>query len=203
MDKHQSRIIILACLLISGAIVFFASHPRGEVQTVGPIRTNQPIAIAKADDPARVVASDGKMSLTMREEKGKETTTYTFVAKNESIGSENQIYSKTVPLGTVFSIPLNTFSPDDKYLFLKETSASGDTYLAMTSSGALIKDAQTLDISSLFTAKYDSYKITDVTGWGGMTLIVVNTDKTDGGVGPSFWFDVTSKGFIRLSNRFN
>ena len=58
-------------------------------------------------------------------------------------------------------------------------------------------------MEELFAQKYADYKITDVTGWAAPTLLVVNTDKLDGTVGPSFWFDVASLSFTRLSTRFN
>ena len=96
------------------------------------------------------------------------------------------------------------FSSDDKYLFLKETTGNQITYFVLTASGLPVtKDAQTVDFSSLFTAKYPDYVITDATGWAAPTLVVINTNKTDGKVGPSFWFDVQTKSFIQLSERFN
>jgi hypothetical protein len=87
---------------------------------------------------------------------------------------------------------------------LKETNSAQTSYFVLTTSGAPVtKDAQTLDILSLFTAKYPNYTITDATGWAGPTLVVINTNKSDGGIGPSFWFDAGSQSFIQLSTRFN
>jgi hypothetical protein len=59
------------------------------------------------------------------------------------------------------------------------------------------------EITELFIAKFPDYKITDVTGWGGVNLIIFNTEKASGGTGPSFWFEVPGGGFIRLSTKFN
>jgi hypothetical protein len=132
----------------------------------------------------------------MRQEKGSGAVTYKFVVKDEESGVQKEIFTKTEAAGVTLSIPDNTFSSDNKYVFLKETSASGVIYLVLA-------DTQTFDVSSLFTAKYPNYVITDATGWAGPTLLIINTDKASGGIGPSFWFDVASNSFIQLSSRFN
>ena len=66
----------------------------------------------------------------------------------------------------------------------------------------IIPETQTIEFTKLFESEYPEYIITEVTGWGGINLIVFNTDKVEGGIGPSFWYDVASRSFIRLSNRF-
>lgn len=181
MDNHRSKIIILVCFLISAVSVYFILSSRQESKiTYAP-----PIAIADSPKLTDIKSPDGKDTLNVKEEKNKENITYTFT-------TSKQIFTKTVPTGTVISVPFNTFSPDNKYIFLQE----GNTYFVP------LKD-EILDINALFLEKHPEYKITDVTGWGGMTLIVVNTDKVSGGQGPSFWFDVTNQSFIRLSTRFN
>ncbi len=207
MDKHQSKIIILACIFISivSLLYLFYSY-KNNPPSPAPQKQSTTPQVAFAIEPTTTVveSADGNWQLKMKEEKGKETTTYTFTLVNKLDSSLQQLYSQTVPMGTLMAIPLNTFSPDDKYVFLKEMASDHNSYLVLTTSGANItKDSQTEEITSLFAAKYQNYKITDVTGWGGMNLIVFNTDKIDGGQGPSFWFEVPSGAIIQLSNRFN
>jgi len=195
-------------LLISAVIAFFALRPKqqpsGDSSTPPPVpdisvaQASQPVALTTVGSP------DGKFSLNMKQEKGKDATTYTFLMTDETSGVQKEIYSQTVLTGTTLSIPTNTFSSDDKYIFLKETSLTATGYFVLASSGVPItKDIQTLDISGLFTTKYQNYVISDVTGWAGPTLVVINTNKNDGSLGPSFWFDVASRSFIQLSTRFN
>ncbi len=194
MDKHRSNFLIIISLLIAGVVVYFGFRPKEGETAKTPIQTPRS-AVAQEAQSTTVLAPDGKMSMTMRKE-GKNDVVYTFSTKDEATGIQKQVFQKTVSADTTLSIPLNTFSPDDKYFFLKESGPSGTTYFVPMGD-------QVFDIPALFAAKYDKYKITDVTGWGGMTLIVVNTDKISGGEGPSFWFDVTNKSFVLLSNRFN
>jgi hypothetical protein len=99
---------------------------------------------------------------------------------------------------------MNTVSPDNKYFFIKETVPGKTLYLVFSADGKPItKESHYVEFAEKFSARYPDLKITEATGWGGMNLIVFNTDKADGGSGPSFWFEVPNGSFIQLSNRFN
>jgi len=208
MVKHPTKLLILACLIVSIASVVFVLRSRDLTYKESSVPKNDSYTpqIAKANPPneAEVGSPDGKWTLKMKEEKGKGEATYIFWIINLADGSQNEIFRKTISLGTTMVIPANTFSPDDKYVFLKEVDSGGIKYLALSATGGLVaKDTQTFEIASLFAEKHPDYKITDVTGWGGVNLLVINTSKDGGGQGPSFWFDMGSQSFIQLSNRFN
>lgn len=208
MEKRPSFAIlaVLAILTIGLVSVLLARGQQPKVQAPNSQGTSNALIAVKANsaNETTVGSPDGKWSLKMREERGKEDITYTFSVLSSADGSQKEIFRKNVPIGATMAIPPNTFSPDGKYLFLKETEGDLNIYLVLSSTGAsLTKDGSTLEISSLFAAKYPDYKITDVTGWGGVGLVVFNVDKKTGGAGPSFWFEVPSGGFIQLSNRFN
>lgn len=148
-------------------------------------------------------AADGKISLELNQKQGTGTTTWSLTAGQDGAGAK-KIWSAILPSDTTVSIPFNAVSPDNKYLFLKQAGPDKTGYLALTTSGApLSPDFETIEFGERFEEKYPEYKITAVTGWGGLNLIVFNTDKIDGGTGPSFWFDLSGHSFIRLSNRFN
>jgi len=195
MDKHRSKSLILIFISIAviGIILAkFSTKPPKAASDTQPF----PVVEAQTPESTSVDSPDGKLMLTMKKEKNQDGTIYTFFTTDTASGIQKDVFTKTVPSEDVISIPDNTFSPDNKYIFLKEESLGQTNYFAVTPAG-------TLDISASFSLKYPKFKITDVTGWGGMTLIVVNTNKEDGSLGPSFWFDVSSKSFIQLSTRFN
>ena len=195
MDKHHnnSLILIFISIIVIGIIsVGFWVKP----SKVASDTPSVPIVEAQTSELTSVGSPDGQLTLTMKKEKIQDGFVYTFFTIDSVGRIQKTIFTKTVSLGDIISIPTNTFSPDDKYLFLKEENLGQTDYFAVTPAG-------TLDISGPFLLKYPNLKITDVTGWGGMTLIVVNTDKEDGSLGPSFWFDVSGKSFIQLSTRFN
>lgn len=201
MDKRQSRITVLICLLISAIVVYFGM--RSKSQQSGSLSVVPSVPDVQASQLTAVGSPDGKFTLTMKQEKGVDTHNYRFLVTDEGTGVQREILTRSVPAGTTLSIPANTFSSDNKYLFLQETGGAESGYIVLAASGANIGDSQTLNVSSLFMVKYSDYVITGATGWAGPTLLVVNTDKADGGRGPSFWFDVASKSFIQLSTRFN
>ncbi|KKQ91930.1 MAG: hypothetical protein UT17_C0004G0278 [Candidatus Woesebacteria bacterium GW2011_GWB1_39_10] len=202
MEKRP-RIIIAICLVLSIISIGYILSVKGKPQT-GKTGYPLPLAIAKPPQEISVGSPDGNWTLTMKEEKNKETISYRFLISNNDDIFNKEIFAKILSSTDALSIPANTFSPDDKYVFLKETGLNGDAYFVLSVSGESISgNIQTLDISGLFAAKYQDYKITDVTGWGGVGLVVINTDKASGGVGPSFWFEVPSGVFVKLSNRLN
>ena len=204
MAKHLTKFIVLICLVISIVSIVLIMRGRDQESSPSVTRPHTPL-IAKAEPPGEttVGSPDGKMTLKMQENKGREGVTYIFWILAAD-GSTKEVFRKTLPPVSSLSIPFNTFSPDNKYFFLKQNDPGGASYFALsTSEIPITKDSPTLDIGSLFTAKYPNYKISDMTGWGGLTLIVINTDKAEGGEGPSFWFDVSSGSFIQLSSRFN
>jgi hypothetical protein len=212
MEKlPKVTLLVLVVLVGIGFIVLFfrGQQPKG-VPAPGLPESNNEASYAppavRADVPREtsVGSPNGKWFLKMKEEKGQDATTYIFWIINLADSSQKEIFRKTVPVNTRLEVPLNSFSPDDKYIFLKEIGVGGTQYLVLTASGAPISEGVLVaEISGLFTTKYPDYVITDVTGWGGVGLIVINADKKEGGTGPSFWFELPSLGFIRLSTRFN
>lgn len=178
--------------LLSGKFQKSRTSFAAVVPTISPIVTPNPSNITKITSP------DGKMILTVKEKKTDSGNIWTLSIEGKDI------LSKNLPVGTTLSVPFNTFSPDNKYIFLKENSSGGDSYLVLSTGGvSLTKEGQILEFVSLFAQKHSEYKITEATGWGGMNLIVFNTEKTNGGAGPSFWFEVPTHSFIQLSSKFN
>jgi hypothetical protein len=149
------------------------------------------IAPVFASQLTKVDSPDGKLTLQMKTTKGRDGTTYSFSV------SGKEIFAKTVDSSISFSIPYNTWSPNDKYVFLKETGFVGSKFFALSvDSDSSLQDDQTANITDLFAKKYPDLKIEDVTGWGGVNLIVFNTS------GPSFWFEMPGKAIIQLSTLF-
>ena len=114
------------------------------------------------------------------------------------------IFAKELNKSQDLLIPYNTWSPDNKYLFLKEITPTTNNYYVLTASGAPLKEGvKYVNIQELFSQKQPDYSITDVTGWADPNLIVVNTKSNKEGRLVSFWFEVSSQVFIQLSTYFN
>jgi hypothetical protein len=198
MAQHQgkSSLWLVIGLAVVGGLVFWWPEPESVPIKVLTEVSPSPEPILSA------ISADGEVTLEMNQTKGTDTITWTLTA-NQAEEVAKTIWWQTMPKDTTMSIPFNTVSPDNKYLFLKQTGTDKIGYLVLTVSGEpIIPETQTIEFAEKFESEYPEYKITEVTGWGGINLIVFNTDKVEGGIGPSFWYDVPNRSFILLSNRF-
>lgn len=145
------------------------------------------------------LAPNGKDTLITRESRVESGSLKTFLIRT-SEGEVTPILSKTLSPTTAVSVPFNVFSPDNKFIFLKEEDEWGAKYFSLpTTQGS---ETEPTVFSELFKQNYPNLIIEDVTGWGGMTLIVINArDEDDSRL--SFWYDVTNGRFTALSNRFD
>lgn len=204
MEKHHSKYLILILLIIAiaaGLTAYFAGSNQPKIANIPKFIPETTPAPAK---PTLVVAPDGKKTLSMRLGKTENGATQTFAMAEKDSDSFNNVFSKTVADGATITIPFNTFSPDDKYFFLKETNGTAQNYFVLASSGSPVAtDSQTISVSDLFAKKITDYDLKEVTGWAAPTLLVINTTTKDGNIGPSFWFDMSTKSFIRLSSIFH
>jgi len=198
MAKHQdkSSLWLVIGLAIVGGLVFW--WPRPELVPIQVL-----IEASPSQEPIlSAISADGEVVLKMKQAKETETTTWTLTV-NQAEEVAKTIWWQALPQDTTMSIPFNTVSPDNKYLFLKQTGPDKTGYLVLTVSGEpIIPETQTIEFAKKFESEHSEYVITEVTGWGGINLIVFNTDKVEGGIGPSFWYEIPSRSFIRLSNRF-
>ena len=146
---------------------------------------------------------DGVKTLTMKKQQVKDLTKYSFYTLAPDTGKQI-ILSKDLKNTQNLSIPYNTWSPDNKYVFLKESTPILNNYYVFSSSGNPVSDnAQYTNIQELFSQKLADYRITDVTGWAGPTLLIVNAIANKGGQNISFWFDMSNQSFIQLGTYFN
>jgi len=195
--RSKSLLPVIFAVAVIGGLLFWRQSPQPTTIDVIAEASPSPESVQTAE------SSDGKIALVMSRKKGADTATWTLTAGQAGAATKTTWW-EVLPFDTTMSIPVNAVSPDNKFLFLKQDGSDKPRYLVLTTSGEpLTQESPTIEFAELFESKYPEYKITAVTGWGGLNLIVINTDKIDGGTGPSFWFDLSGHSFIRLSNRFN
>lgn len=157
----------------------------------------------KVEETSTVISPDGTSKLTMKKLQKDATTTYSFLTRSETGSREQLIFYKTIPFSQSFTIPFNTWSPDNKYVFLKESTPAGDVYYVFNASGESFADnSRFINVSDLFSQKLPDYTVTEMTGWADPYLVIINTKTKDGKQGPSFWFEIPSRSFIQLSTHF-
>jgi hypothetical protein len=198
----RKTLLIIILVAIAGLLAANVFLNKSKSPSVSQSQQPEPppqaeIPPVEASQLTSVNSPDGTETISMKTSKQSGMTKYSFTAGGK------EIFTDTVDPSISFSIPENTFSPDNKYVFLKETGNVGSSFFALTANGdSSTQNDQTANITSLFAIKYPNLKIQDATGWGGINLIVFNTLNSDGSRGSSFWFEMPSHAIIQLANRF-
>ncbi len=197
-------IIVLVSVLLAAGFTFFKAGFLFTGSSDKPTPTPSLEPVAQVEEKETVAVSpDGKQVLTMRETTKEGLSSFTFFLSSNKDNKKEVLYSTDFLNGVTYTVPFNAFSPEGKYVFIKTNDAEGQRYLVFSTKINPEKIQDPAEIKAAFAVKYPDYHITDVTGWGGNGLVVVNTDKPDGTIGPSFWYFAATGGFSRLSTRFN
>jgi len=196
VKKALLAVALIGITILAVLNIFLNKKTSSGSTQVAPPQENV-ILPAEASGFTSLDSPDGKLTLLAKTVKNDRGITYTFNV------SGKEIFTITVDPSVTISIPANAWSPDGKYIFLKEEDPAGVKFFALSattvSSG---QNDQTANITDLFAAKYPDLKIEDATGWGGINLIVFNSIKADGSRGSSFWFEMPAHSFIQLSTHF-
>jgi hypothetical protein len=149
------------------------------------------------------ISPDGARKLTMTVTTNKDLTrTYTFVTSDSDGTNQQMIYAITYAADSM-SIPFNTWSPDNKYIFIMHVTSSGTEALIMRADGQPLTDTESnFNATTIFNAKNTGNAYQETTGWASYALLIINTKLPDGSKGPSYWLEIPSKTIIQLSSQF-
>ena len=161
-----------------------------------PTPTPTPSNLPVITQTTSVDSPDSLESVVLEKTTKEGENNYSLYVLNKEDNFKIFLFSKKTELNFDISIPFNTWSPDNRFVFIKEPRK---TFLVWDTEG----EEQSSNVSELFKAKYEDLILADVTGWAAPDLLIVNTKTEAGDIGPSLWFDVKSKSFIALSTRFN
>lgn len=195
--------IVLLFVFVSLGTAMFVVGRQYSSQPVPPVN-NQVNAASEATPneavrTAQVKSGDGRMLLAMKSQKVSDGENYSFRALDTSTNTEAEIFQKTVGSGVTLAIPFNSWSPDNKQLFVQENNPDGEDYFVFKADGSSFRDgAKFLDVGSYWNKAKYNYQIKTVSGWAAPDLLVVYVTKNDGTDGPSFWFVVSSRQFLPL-----
>lgn len=193
-------IIIFLLLLGYGIYVFSLPKSVSQIQTVQPpiIQASQDNKIQSNEQPS----GDGlvKLAESTKRESGGENT-YTFKTVDTQTGKSLTVFEATENSSISYSIPENTWSPDNKQIFITKTTSGNKTYLVLKGDGTNYPNSQQfLDIGDYWSKTKYAYTIKDVTGWASNDLLVIYTTQLNGTDGPAFWFVVSSHSFLQLAH---
>lgn len=146
-------------------------------------------------ETSEVRSLEGTLKLVMtRKENSDETATYSFTTSDAS-NKKTLIFGKTVGKGEMMLPAHNSWSPNDKYVFIEDIKGSLVDYLLFKANGESFASGEKyLNVTALFNQKVKNYNLKAITGWDDPVLMHVITVN-----GPLFWFDVTTQSFIQLA----
>lgn len=156
--------------------------------------------IAKIDTASQISPDGTKKFVMESTHNANGTVTYIFTTTDASGNNQYRIYTTTVLGSDTLSIPFNTWSPDNKYVFIQKNNHEG--YLFKANGESMTTQEPYFDVATLFTSKIKNNVYDRTTGWASPTLLIVNTLTPDNTKGPSYWFEVPSKAIIQLSSPF-
>ncbi|MBI5449044.1 hypothetical protein HY948_01880 [Candidatus Gottesmanbacteria bacterium] len=208
----QSRPVITFLLLVfvlSVAVSLFARQTSPQLsKATGSIAGMKLTPTPAATETSEVHAPDGSATLILRAVKNTDgTTTYVFTASGLTgtkflpMGTSRKIFIKTVgPLASMM-IPANTWSPENRYVFLEEKDGTGAKryYVIQTNGEPFAAEKEYLEVTEPFAAKKTGFMFREATGWASPTLLIITTDKDAQTRGPSYWFEIPSGAFLQLA----
>lgn len=211
MEKRRNNlfisIVLTGTLILSGLVVYSSlSFQNIENSSLNPIPIHAEEATEEiTEESFEISAPNEKATLFVENIKLPHgNTEQTFRIKTDSAAASVEIYSLESDDKNFINVPLNTFSPDNRFIYLIEEGENHREFLLFRTDGKNIKgDQKFIEVINYFNYKNPDYVVTDVTGWGSYTQLVINTDNSDGKRGPSWWLDAGMLTFYKLTTRFN
>jgi hypothetical protein len=209
--RHQIEVESVTFLFLAGAVgVVFAFYtgykPNLQNAFSLPVIENLQSPIPTSVPNPQVTSQlspDGKKQLTMKITTNEDLSkTYVFTTSNPDGTSQQTIYSATYT-GDSMAIPFNTWSPDNKYVFITHNNPSGKEAIILKANGeAITEQESSINATKLFTTKITDNLYDEATGWASETLLLINTKTVEGKKSTSYWFEVPTKAIISLSTQF-
>lgn len=149
----------------------------------------------------KIHSADGTVRLIMQRQKEiGGSKKYSFFTTDAAGQKKTLLFSQTLGEESDMTLPKNSFSPDNKYLFLQENKPGSTNILVFKVTGEpFISGEQYLNVGSLFskTGKgKDGYSLKTATGWVSPIFIQLYTVGPNSNIGPSYWFSVETKAFL-------
>jgi hypothetical protein len=209
LKKDLVYLLILSAMI--GVVFAFNTNKKSNVQISFAVPASEEAQLIPTPTQVFVpnierftqVSPDGTKTLTLTITNNKDLSK-SFVVTNVDTSSnkEDQVFTGTLARTENITIPFNTWSPDNRYIFLEQRGATHSGELVMNASGKPLPNGEPFqNVTDLYNARNTGNIYQETTGWASETLLIINTLK-DGEKGPSYWFETPSKAIIQLSTRF-
>lgn len=214
MIKSQTlEIFIFLCLAAAMGFIFAfynfnkSNQPTSiELPVVNSFQYISPtptVTVAPKPQISSQISPDGEEKITLTVTKNNDLSkTYTFVTSKADDTDPHTVYTATYNNDSM-SIPFNTWSPDNKYVFINLNKSENSDAIVMRADGDPITSTEaTISAALTFKARNIPNLYEETTGWASDILLIVNTKKPDTGEKRSYWLEIPSKAIIPLSTQF-
>lgn len=192
---RKTAVFLTIPVLVLAAVTLFSLVPKKVGQ--GPQATLE--VEAKEGWKKEVRSGDGLMKLLGTSRVLPDGRTEYEFQVVDAEGRGWTVLKKVAAAGGGMEIPFNSWSPDNKQFFVLENDGTRINYLVFKANGAAYSSGVGfLNVTEYWLTSKNDFAVRTISGWAGNDLLVVKTDNKDGSKGPSFWFVVSSHGFLRL-----
>ncbi len=197
--------VLLLCIPLGVFLLMLYQKPNVQQENLlNPLPQNKPF-LSVTPNPIQeteVHTIDGTMKVLMEKRTTKENAQiYTFLVSDISGKNKRTLFTKTASVSSTMILSPNSWSPDGKYLFIRENNKDSFTIFVFKASGnAFLEGQQYIDVVPLFTKRKTTDRVSDVTGWDAPGLLHVKTVLDSNVKGPSYWFDISSQVFLQLAS---
>lgn len=212
LRQELESIFLVIVFTVLGLVAVSQSQIKAKINIAGwfnstepvyKISSTQSVVVPIQSEALSQSSSDGKFNLTMQKKVVNGQITYSFFSAELNDTTKNSIYSIITDKKSELKIPLNSFAPDNNYLYLEKKTLGVNDYLLFKSNGDTFSDGlKYLNIAELFHKRYPDLIFSEVTGWAAPNLLIVNTKTLENKLGGSFWFELPTQNFIQLSTKF-
>lgn len=212
MSKNKLKLIALILLILNvvmGFLTFynpdekidtrvFADVPDEVISPALPSPTSIPEAFVTTTEMPSI---DGKATLVLKKTTQGSEIEYS-IATIDTDGELVEVMSEIVT-DVEYTLPFNSWSPDNTYFFIEKRSPTGLENLVFRADGETIReDEKSINATTVFYEKIEEMTIEEITGWASPTLLIANTVSTQNDTRVSYWIEIPSKAVIRLGTYF-
>ncbi len=209
--KHKTESMFLITITAMAGLFLAISINKPELKIfptrtaidANSIETSLPTEIPLPESKVSEISSDGSKKVILKTRQNKDETKSVKLSTEDSGGGEQQvIFDITLEKDKSIIIPYNTWSPDNKYFFIRENTSAGTEIMVFNAKGEPFASGETyLDLTGLFRKQEAGNNFSEATGWASETLIIVNAATKDN-TKISYWFEVPDKAVMQLSTVF-
>ncbi|MEK7070812.1 MAG: hypothetical protein AAB966_03320 [Patescibacteria group bacterium] len=143
--------------------------------------------------------SDGSLKIVGKRKTVGENIGYSFNILDNQNNTNLLLFETVADIGQTFAIPSNSWSSDNKYLFIQKNYLGGKDYYVFKADGSSFGDSKKfLEVGEYWRQSGNKEIIDHVSGWAGADLLVAYTTEPDGTGSKAYWFVIGSRKFMQV-----